>query len=145
MIKSYRGLLASGGQDKIRLTTTDGRTAYRIIKFQIIDDDPGEQTPELTVKVYKSEQSTIDNAVNFSDSDLLAVAYYRSTTNVSGDSHNIIFDQELVNQDMYVTAVDTNGSIPSNYYIELEQIKLSSAQAEVLIVKDLRKQPWTRP
>jgi len=139
VVKTFRGLLASGGQDRIRLSTIKGKVGYRIVKFQIIDDDPGEQTPELTVKIYKTKQSTIDNDVNFGDNDLMAVAYYRSTTNVSGDSHNIIFDQEMVNQDMYVTAVDTNGSIPSNYYFELEVILLDDAGAEYTTLKDMRQ------
>jgi len=139
VVKTFRGLLASGGQDRIRLSTIKGKVGYRIVKFQIIDDDPGEQTPELTVKIYKTKQSTIDNDVNFGDNDLMAVAYYRSTTHVSGDSHNIIFDQEMVNQDMYVTAVDTNGSIPSNYYFELEVILLDDAGAEYTTLKDMRQ------
>ena len=36
MIKSFRGKLADGGQDTIRLGTNKGLTGYRIIKFQVI-------------------------------------------------------------------------------------------------------------
>jgi hypothetical protein len=138
VVKTFRGILQTGTQDRIKLSTIKGKMGYRIVKFQIIDDDPGEQTPEITVKIYKTKQSTIDNAVNFSDTDLLAVAYYRSTSNVSGDSHNIIFDQEIVNQDIYVTAICLNDNRPSNYYIELEVIPLDDKMAEYATVKDLR-------
>jgi len=35
MIKSYRGLLADGTQDLIRLKSPDGMTGYRVVKFQL--------------------------------------------------------------------------------------------------------------
>jgi len=149
-IKSFRGLLADGVQDKIRLTTTDGRMGYRITKLQGITNDPGVATREHVLKIYKSEQSTIDGGVDFSDGDLLGCLYVtnRSDSLLSGDN-SIIFDNIIFNQDIYIThfeAATSPGSGGSaNFYIELEQIKLSPAQAEVLIVKDLRKQPWTRP
>jgi len=145
MIKSYRGLLADGGQDKIRLTTTDGRTGYRVVKFQMMSSTPGLATTEQVTKIFKSEQTTIDGIVNFSDSDLLGASYWSIEGTSQRGFQTIIFDQEIFNQDIYVTYKAVVGTDSNSYYIELEQIKLSSAQAEVLIVKDLRKQPWTRP
>lgn len=145
-IKSYRGLLPSGGQDKIRLTTTDGRTGYRIVKFQIMPDDPFTNTVKHVMKIYKSLQSTIDDSVNFTDSDLLGVATYMESADLDQAGYGvIIFDQEIFNQDIYITNIELTNTEPGNYYIELEQIKLSTAQAELLIVKSLRGEVWTRP
>ena len=40
MIKSYKGSLPDGGQDRIRLATIKGKVGYRIVKFQIIAEEP---------------------------------------------------------------------------------------------------------
>jgi len=73
MIKTFRGLIASGAQDTIVLHTNDGSTGYRIVKFQCIQSEPGELSVEQTMKIYKVSQTTIDNTVDFSDNTLLAV------------------------------------------------------------------------
>ena len=51
----------------------------------------------------------------------------------------VIFDNEKFNQDIFVTNVDVVGnSAPINYYIELEQIKLSLDENTVATLKDIR-------
>jgi len=154
VVKSYRGLLADGGEEKIRLGTPDGRTGYRIIKFEVMTKTPGQvDHAEHIVKIYKAEQSTevggpgIDGTVNFSDLDLLGAAATFNRTDASAyyPTTHIIFENEIFNQDIFITHFEAINAIPCNYYIELEVIKLSTAQAEVLIVKDLRREPWTRP
>ena len=140
VVKTFRGLLADGGQDQIRLQTIKGKVGYKITKFQIIGAEPGQQHMEHTVKIYKNEQSTIDNAIDFTDSSLLGVAYIQDSH--SGDypsSLDIIFDTEVFNQDIYVTHEDTAGSQPCNYYIELEVIPLDDAGAEYTTLKDMRQ------
>jgi hypothetical protein len=57
VVKTFRGLLADGGQDRIRLSTIKGKAGYKIVKFQIIGAEPGQQDQEHTVKIYKTEQS----------------------------------------------------------------------------------------
>jgi len=139
MIKTFRGLLADGGQDRIRLSTIKGKVGYRIVKFQLFAITPGAAGYESIVKVYKSEQTTIDGTVNFTDSDLLAVSYLEG----DGAPHytdklTTIFDREIVNQDMYITHHEDNGALQCNYYMELEVIPLDDKGAEYMTIKDLR-------
>jgi len=142
MIKSYRGRLADTGQDTVNLHTNDGKAGYRIKKLQIIGEEPGQETVELVLKMYKVKQTTVDNAVNFADNTLLGVAYYLDSSSTSvPQGETIIFDQEVFNQDIYITAVDTSGSARStNYYFELEKIDLTKDQALIAIVKNLRNE-----
>ena len=144
-IISYRGLLANGGQDTINLHTNDGKTGYKVIKFQVIPENPfAAADKELVMKIYKIEQTTIDGVVNFSENILLAVAIYSdsdgSAAPVTQSSDVVIFDNEIFNQDIYVTYVDKHGSQSGNYYIELEQADLTEDQALVAIVKNLRNE-----
>jgi len=139
-IKTFRGLIASGTQDTIVLHTNDGATGYRIKRLAIIGQEPGEETVELVLKIYKVSQTTFDNAVDFSDQTLLGVAYLLDSSSTSVTSADIIFfDQEIFNQDIYVTAVDTSGSgRATNYYMELEQVKLDLNENTVATLKDIR-------
>lgn len=139
-ILSYRGLLTDGAQDTILLTTKKGEIGYRIVKFETIGETPGASNQESVTKIWKEEQTTVDGVIDFSDNRLLAAAV--TTTSVDQEdfplNNAIIFDQEIVNQDIYVTHFDVKTGESANYYIELEVIKLSEDQAMVATLKDIR-------
>ena len=139
-ILSYRGLLADGGQDTILLSTKKGEKGYRITKFEIMAHEPGAQTYENIVKVYKDEQSSVDGVIDFNQNRLLAAGYFESNSGAGSLPFYqfAIFDNEIFNQDIFVTASDVNGSQPINYYLELEVIKLDESQAMVTTLKDIR-------
>jgi len=146
-IKTFRGRIDPGGQDTIVLHTNDGSMGYRIVKFQIFPTEPGQQNSESTVKIYKVSQSTIDNHVDFSDNTLLAAAYYQDGSDVTfSGSVIVIFDNEIFNQDIYITAVETAATDQkSNYYIELELIKLDLGESTVATLKDIRNLEYPAP
>jgi len=140
VVKTYRGLLADGGQQRIRLQTIKGKVGYKIIKFAIMTTNPSEDTWEHIVKVYTEEQTTVDNEINFTDSSLLAVGYISQNYTLRGGFSNYIFDNHIFNQDIYVTQVDeAAGNQACNYYLELEVIPLDDAGAEYTTLKDLRQ------
>ena len=139
VVKSFRGHLVDGGQDQIHLGTIKGKVGYRIVKFELMPSAPGTVSSEHIVKVYKGTQSSIDGLVNFTDSDLLGASYYNA--NVSGgdvDFTTVVFDQEIFNQDIYITHSDVQGSGSANYYLEMEVIPLNSDQAAITTVKAIR-------
>jgi len=140
VVKTFRGLLADGGQDRIRLSTMKGKVGYRIVKFQIIHDAPGTANWESIVKLYKSEQSSITALINFTDTDLLGAAFQAGNANAPAyaTSQVIMFDRETFNQDIYITHSEIDGSGGINYYLELEVIPLDDKGAEYTTVKDLR-------
>jgi len=140
MIKTYKGKLADDGQDKIRLRTNDGNIGYRIIKFKSISSTPGVGDQEFVTKIYKLFQSSIDAAVNFTDGDLLGVSAVSHSASISEPySQEVIFDQEIFNQDIYVTGSATAGTVDMNYYLELEQIKLNENQSTMATLQSLRR------
>ena len=138
-IKTFRGKIADGAQDIVSLRTNNGSTGYRILKFQIIGDQPGAVTSEHTVKIYKTPQTVIDALVDFSDQTLLGVGFYSTNPSTAyTDTDTVIFDRDVFNQDIYITHTETNASNPVNYYIELEQIKLDLNENTVATLKDIR-------
>jgi len=139
ILKTFRGLLADEQQDTIHLETIDGRTGYRIHKFQVIGPDQSE-TAEATIKIYKNEQTSIDGNIDFSDNRLLAAAIYQQ--NVTGQNYPldtlIVFDNEVFNQNIFISQRGDATSAKINYYIELEQVKLDSNETAVATLKNIK-------
>jgi len=138
MIKTYRGILADDGQDRIRLSTIKGKVGYRITKFQVLTGGPAvTSTVKALVSIWKTKQTTLSVTANFTDSDLLAAASY-------GEHRDkeivIVFDNEVFNQDIYLTSKcdSSPNTDPMNYYLELEVIPLDDAGAEYTTLKDMR-------
>ena len=141
MIKTFRGLLADGGQDKIRLSTKKGKIGYRIIKFELFPNKPGWGEFESLVKVYKLKQSSVattEATVDFSDNNLLAAGMFTSTAATAATSYDHIFEREVFNQDIYVSHSQQSGAEKINYYMELEAVTLTDNQAAVSTLRDIR-------
>ena len=141
MIKTFRGLLADGEQDKIRLSTKKGKIGYKIVKFQIIANQPGDSHMEHTMKLFKVFQLTINNTIDFSDGNLLGAAFLVGNANEYSVGDIIIFEQEIFNQDIYITHEDSGGSNSCNYYLELEAMVLTDNAASVSTLRDIRLNP----
>jgi len=142
MIKTFRGLLADAGQDRIRLQTIKGKVGYKIVKFEIIAWKPVNVNNASVAMIWKKEQATVpadSPEINFTDSDLLAAALLTDNASLSYPASTIIvFDQEMFNQDIYITHTDQEGTASLNYYIELEVVPLDDAGAEYTTLKDMR-------
>ena len=142
MIKTFRGLLADGGQDRIRLGTIKGKVGYQITKFEIIPYNPAGDDSENTIAIWKESAaaSAATHNISFTDADLLAAGYIENAgSNEKPMTVTIIFDNEVFNQDIYVTnQVATVASDGINYYIELEVISLTDMGAEYTTLKNIR-------
>ena len=138
---SYQGILDMGVQQKINLATLNGKTGYKITKFQTITEKPGyDQANEIVCKIYSKSQTTFPAEIDFSEGDLLAAAYYEdNVSSHEGVSKLIIFDNKIFNQNIFVYAEDAEGgSARLNYHIELETVALTDIQSTQLTLKNLR-------
>ena len=140
MNKSFRGLLADDSGTRIRLSTNRGLIGYKIVKFRIMPNDPGSANTEHIVKIFTYEPAANTTVVDFSDSTLLAAGTVNNDLQTSYypvDSE-VIFDNTVVNQDIFVSHKSEGTLRACNYYIELEQIKLDVNEATVATLKDMR-------
>ena len=139
-LKSYKSRIDDDSVQKLQLSTSNGSVGYRITKFQIINRSPGPNHTEAIIKIYKTNPGTAATLdVNFSDNTLLAVAYYEDNATAGQTGKDvIIFDNEVFNQDIYVTYKDNSNETEANYYIELEQMKLDLNQNTLVTLKDIR-------
>ena len=136
--------MADGTQDTIVLHTNNGSVGYRIVKFQLFPELPGTASIESTCSIYKIKQaepvSVLTATVDFSNNTLLAASFFSINAGAPSNPINIttVFDNEIFNQDIYVTHTNTDGSGNVNYYLELEQVKLDLNENTVATLKDIR-------
>jgi len=149
MIKTFRGLIPDQGQDRIPLSSKDGSVGYRIVKLVLFPVFIGSSVAgseyESLVQVYKTSQATPSGiTTDFSEPTLLAAATYFSEVSgspayVIGTNTDIFFDNEVFNQDIYIIHENFHGDNAAiNYYIELEQFRLSDNENTVATLKDIR-------
>jgi hypothetical protein len=143
---SFRGLLADGGQDKIRIQGPTGQIAWRITKLNVITNLPGTANgQESIVMIWREEQDSVSLTTatcDFNNDELLGVAFWKSSDAPQyAQSLNIIFDNSLFSRNIYITHTDTHGSSANscNYYIELEEVKVSAAGMAQLAVAAARR------
>ena len=129
-----------GLEDRINLRTMNGKTGYKITKFQIIGTVPGAASAEYVAKITKRPDPNIGSGVNFSNNDLLAVIFMNADTNPAyASTQNIIFDTDEFNQDIFVNITDASGGTsPCNYYIELEAFKINDLEATQLTLANIK-------
>ena len=139
-IISYRGLLAHEEQRTINLHTKDGKTGYKIVKFELMSKNSNSNIESLT-SIYTVKQATVGGNVDFDDVTLLAAGMrWQSTSQASVHESTIIFDSSIFNQDIFISTYDGTYNAPMNFYLELEQVDLTEDQALVAIVKNLRNE-----
>ena len=137
-IKSFRGKMVNDSMDTISLHTNDGSIGYKIKKFQVMQVTDADV--EATIKIYSIPQTSNTNDIDFSDNTLLAATYFTSSSSgqLYPEDQTVIFDNMVFNQDIYITLRGHNFASDVNYYIELEQIKLSLDENTVATLKDIR-------
>jgi len=98
MIKTFRGLLADEEQDTIRLSTNNGITGYRIVKFEMMANTPGVVEIAHVIKIYTRKQSSVDAVIDFDDQGLLAAGYLESHGAIQDANYNphTIFEHKIV-------------------------------------------------
>jgi len=147
MIKTFRGCLGDGDQQRIRLSTKKGKIGYRIVKFQIFFEQPGVDSQDSIVAIWKIKQTSVptgNSIIDFADGNLLGVAQAVQAASILYQQSEgpIIFDREIFNQDIYVTHTDQeSASLRCNYYIELETINMSDNATIVSTLRDIRLNP----
>tara|TARA_Y100001963_G_C6515990_1_gene324324 strand:- start:34 stop:480 length:447 start_codon:yes stop_codon:yes gene_type:complete len=143
-IKTFKGKLDMGTEDKLFLSTNDGMTGYRINKFEIISSTPGIGNVEMIGQIFlKSQEGSIGTSVDFNNADFMGVALYHDGTanDTTHFMHTTIFDKQTFNQDIFVNITDATGStIQANYYIELEQFKLNLNESTYHTLQNIRSE-----
>ena len=129
--------MASGTEERIRLSTIRGENGYRITKFMIFPQNFN-VGDEYNFRIYTVSDKPNGTTFNFDDPQLLAAAYLENAAGI-GDLQPtvIVIDNKIVNQDIFIqmTSQSTN---TCNWYVELETMKLDLNEATVATLKDMR-------
>ena len=139
-IKSFRGQLTHNIEQSIKLSTNNGSTGYRIVKFELAPILLNTEQAN-TVKITTILDSAARDTVDFSKQILLAAGHFIQDDSVNNQPNSMttIFDNTIFNQDIFISNHDRQGgNVGINYYFELEQIKLDLNENTVATLKDIR-------
>ena len=134
-IKTFRGRIPDSNQDKIFLAGGESDIGYKIVKIMLMPKQPGVQSSENVVKVFSKKQAIADisGEIDLRDDTILAAAVYESEPSSYSDYKYVILDDKVINQDIYITNDDVRGGgEPINYYLELEEVKMSNGEQAVV-------------
>jgi hypothetical protein len=141
-VHSFRGLLEHLGQDKILVQGPVGAIAWRITKFEVMGYDPSASNHEGVIKIYREEQSSVTDTIDFTQNELLGAAIWTMASALVTYPINeaVIFDNALFSRNIWVTHADKSaGTNSANYYIELEEVKVSKAAMAQLALAASRR------
>jgi hypothetical protein len=134
-IKSFRGRIADGAQQLIRLSTRDGMQGYKINKFQLFPVVQDSAKDSL-VCIHSVEPAAVTTSADFDNPTLLGAAIlFNGTYEIQS---TVVFDNVVFNQDIWITNYDSIGSNAMNFYLELEQVRLNENAQTVATLKDIR-------
>ena len=139
MNKTFKGKLASNANATIRLSTNNGLTGYKIIKFQIFPVNFN-TSDEYNMQITSNGPSSDPSEFNFDNPSMLAAAYFENGSGVGNEgtfANTVIIDTKVVNQDIFISH-KSQSSKECNYYLELEQVKLSVDEAAISTLKNMR-------
>ena len=132
-IKTFRGLLNDLQQDRIYLAGGEVDKGYKITKFELIAAAAASQDSVNIVKITTTKQSTPTAAIDFNDDSLLAAGVMQSTSSYAyGEYTAVVFDQVVVNQDIFIANKDYATGEGVNYYLELEEVTMSKGEQAVV-------------
>jgi len=135
-VHSYRGLIGDGKQQKIQIQGAVGAIAWRITKFQIFPQTT-DTARDSIVSIWRESQSGVSAGADFSNDELLAAALWYNSTYETDDA--VVFDNQLFVRNIWITHFESIGSAAINYYIELEEVKVSAAGMAQLAVAAARR------
>jgi len=129
--------MADGSRERILLKTKEGLKGYRIVKLQLMPNNFN-VTDEYNIKIWKV-LTTGSTTFDFSDNTLLAAGYFENSSNATEapGTGTIVFDNEIINQDIFITHNSQSGT-SCNYYLELEQMPLDLNESTVATLKNMR-------
>tara|TARA_Y100000361_G_C11043362_1_gene281136 strand:- start:165 stop:605 length:441 start_codon:yes stop_codon:yes gene_type:complete len=139
-IKTFKGQIEKGTTKKIHLSTSDGLTGYKVTKFHGLPADVESGSNEAALQLYTNEGNAVTTAINFDNPEFLGCfIFIRDQGTVAITSDFVVFDHQIVNQDLFVTYDDGQGSATAfNFYLELEQVKLNINESTFTTLKNIR-------
>ena len=136
-MKVFTGKLTSDSnatnQDQIHLAGGDTNKCYRLHDLKLLATSESADIGPV-VKIYKNKQSSVNETIDFTEANLLGAAIYRQDSgNQFPPQQTVLFDNEIFNQDIFITYKDNETASASvNYLLVLEEITAKDSELAVV-------------
>lgn len=134
-----RGQIAAGtyngSENRIQLFDGKYTTGYRIVEFKVMDSSPTANY-EIFAKMSTEPKSTV-SAANFSDVQELAYAGWAITNSANGFEGELIIQDNMAIEDMWISAYSSSENRSCNYYLVLEKYEFPAWDGAGILVENL--------
>jgi len=134
-----RGQIATGtyqgSENRIHLFDGVFTTGYRIVEFKVMDGSPTANY-EIFAKVSTEPKSNI-SAPDFSDVQELAYAGWAITNSANGFEGELIMEDNMAIEDLWISAYSSSDNRTCNYYLVLEKYTFPSWDGAGILVENL--------
>jgi len=102
------------------------------------NDIDGSASHECSIQVWKQKQTSLVVDIDFNQDALLGAAYYVRSSNPSSpyvatiSEQTVVFDREVINQDIFVVYKTGQSGQKLNFYLELEEVSMNDSEAAVV-------------
>lgn len=124
-----------GSENRIQLFDGLYTTGYRIVEFKVQDSSPTANY-EMLAKLSTEPKSNI-SVTNFSDVQELAYAGWAITNSANGFEGELIVEDNMAIEDLWISAYSPSDNRTCNYYIVLEKYTFPAWDGAGILVENL--------
>ena len=137
--KVLRGKIAAGTyqgpENRIHLFDGKFTTGYRIVEFKVMDSSPTGNY-EIFAKLSTEPDSAISTS-DFSDVKQLAYAGWAITNSAAAFAGELIVEDNMAIEDLWISAYSSSDNRQCNYYIVLEKYTFPAWDGAGILVENL--------
>tara|TARA_Y100000004_G_C8933670_1_gene421163 strand:+ start:1392 stop:1844 length:453 start_codon:yes stop_codon:yes gene_type:complete len=124
----------NGNENRIQLFDGKFTTGYKIVMFEIISNAPA-TGHEIVAKLSTKPKSNIA-AFDFSDVEEVGWAGSNIPTNTRYSEFNLVDDENMIIEDLYISGYTTAEATVMNYYIVLEKYEFTAWDGAATMVRN---------
>ena len=114
----------NGNQNRIQLFDGKFTTGYRVVEFKVMDNSPTGNYEHIA-KLSTKPKSGIAFA-DFGDVEVIAYAGWAISNSANGFEGELIVDDNMVIEDLWISDYSTADNRTVNYYIVLEKYEFTA-------------------
>ena len=124
----------NGNENKIQLFDGKFTTGYKIVEFVIISDGPAGSSEQIG-KLRTTPKSNI-SVFDFSDVEEVAWSAWGVPTNTRFGEFSLVAEDNLIIEDLYLSAYTTGEADKMNYYIVLDKYEFTAWDGAATMVRN---------
>ena len=120
--------------NRIQLFDGSFKTGYRLVEFRIIPRSPQNQE-EVNAIIATEPQGAVPSTFDFNNNENVGYACWNVPNQTEHADWNLIIDDNMIVEDLWISCYTTGDDTDLNYYIRLEKYEFSDWTGALTMVR----------